>query len=187
MPERTLARDESNENFLRERYSLLVSCWNHQNSVRMQWPSIVLAASLLVVSDVDAEVVADPARWGNSVTTFLSTGAPLLIAGLAALVMIYIMIRATVNMRDLLAEILAIESRFEVGTAFDDLNHQPGISGPTLLAALLALTVGIPLVTAGCLVSLGALEGALASAVTLLVAFGCTAFVYFRSRSSTTR
>lgn len=142
-----------------QRYSVLTQMWQHQNAVRLQWPAAIMAASLLVLSFVKLSKNLKPTKWGVDNDTIFDVGLPLLLTGIAILLMLYIMLRATINMNNLINEIHRIEGRYGVLTDFRTLNHQKGISGPLLMGFFAALAIGYPMTCVGCLLTFGLIYG----------------------------
>lgn len=141
------------EELLLKQRSDLKDLWTHHNGTQLQWPSVVIGAALLVISNIlsgSTSKLLDPSLWGHDPEVILKYGVPLIIAGLGINVMLYTMARARKIMNVIEGEIMLIENSLGISRGnFHVINHPGGLSGTRILRVYIALFLGFPTVIFG--------------------------------------
>lgn len=137
------------DDFSYTRYSSLCSLWAHHNTIQLQLPTIILTASVLVISNIILKApsnVFNPDKWGVDPAARFGVGIPLLVTGLAIAGMLYTMQRTRSIMKSLEKQLDLIENRLgdEDEDRFSDVNHPPGPSGPVLMRNFMLLCFAFP-------------------------------------------
>lgn len=142
--------------FRRMRYSALMQLWVHHNEILFQWPSIIITAALVVISVLISDVserIRQTRVWQNDIILRLEAGVPLLLTGLAIIIMIYAMGRSRKIVLTLDRELSNIEQLESSGnfnfTQFDQINHPRGFSSPKLLRLYMTIFLAAPLMFLG--------------------------------------
>jgi hypothetical protein len=157
----------SDKEFMNNRYAALMDLWIHHNSILFQWPSVVISAAVIVISIVvsgSSSRMMDITRWGSDVVLKFSAGVPLLITGIAIIVMLYQMGRSRRIVLTLDEELDSIESELgQVRTKFSRINHPKGLSGPRLIRIYMAVCLAAPMMFLGLSFIFGLIVGVILS------------------------
>jgi hypothetical protein len=151
--------------FLLARYSSLIDLWSHHNAMQLQWPAVVISATLVVISIVipsQLSTITNTSLWGHDVSLTLSSGIPLLLSGLGIATVLYMMGRGQEIMGMLETEINLTEGELgKVQQTFKQLNHPKGLSARKLIRFYMIFLLALPTMFFGMCFTLGLLWGAI--------------------------
>jgi len=165
------AQGEQNKEFVYVRYSTLIDLWNHHNGMQLQWPAVIVGASLLVLSSVipgKIPKILNHTLWGRDSELVLVVGLPMMLVGIGLVVLLNIMRRARKIMGVLENEISEIEKLSNIEKYFKDINHPRGVSGAKLLWFYLLIGFALPIMAFGTLFSFGLKYGFITLSFVLL-------------------